>query len=309
MAANVHSTHIRLNDPETRADWTKELTEALGRARQTAQRRLGLQLRGPIDVRTFPDTLSFQAYLAARPEHVTAVARPDRREIVINRLAWVGQGPARQQQTLIHEMVHLILGQHVPGRLPAWLEEGLAMLVAGQRDFGTWRLMIAGAFNQLLPLRRLQYSVLTGGDAQHLAYAQSLSVTRYLLQRDYPEASRGGLDPSPLARELADPSRTDHVLERLWNPHFLNALEYQWRRSHNTLWRWIAVLTGGSVFWVLASGVFLLAYWRKRRFARKARERFASDELRDAELGLEPPPWEYGLNEAEAREHDPSSPK
>lgn len=284
-----------LLSPSDRAEpWGDRLLEQARRARQQAEKRLGVTLDGPVHLITKRNTYEFQRYLDSRPTHVVAVARPHFSEVVIHRPSWIAQNAHEQFQTLVHEMTHLILGRQIRGRLPTWLSEGLAMITAEEVTYSNrWRVVSAGTFGSLLPIERLNYDVLFGGELQRLAYAQSLSMTRFLLQRSFPGSDPRGRDPSELVARLADPRTGRKMLDQLWDPQFQHALEYQWRASQQTVWSWLGVLSGASVFWAFCSALLLLAYWRKRRMSRLKREAFAQQEARDAELGLEPPPWEY----------------
>jgi hypothetical protein len=291
--------HIfQLSKEDEQASWAPAVLAMAERARARVEKRTGFPLRGPVRIVTFGNSLEFYRYLESQPMGVVAVARPEDHEIVIDRPAWLAAGPVEQQRTLVHEMVHLTLDQRVRGPLPRWIEEGIAMLAAGQGGYAEgWRVMVAATLGNLLPLERLERQVATGDSLQELAYAESLAVTRYYLGRAYAEPSHGGRDPAPLIQDLADPRTGPRLLARLWDPFFRDSLEYQWRRSQKTLWTWIAVLTGGSFLWFILSMFFLLTYWRKRRLVRLARERFDQDDRRDAELGLATPPWEYGAYE------------
>jgi hypothetical protein len=264
------------------------------RALARAEKRLGLRLNSPVHLVSFRTSFEFERYLQSRPTHLVAVALPERAEIVVLRSAWADYDPARQEQVLVHEMTHLILGRRVHGRLPAWLDEGLAMITAGEDSFeASWRVTVAGTLGGLLPIELLNDRVAIGGEAQELAYAQSLAMTHFYLQHALPDQPQSGRDPAPLARALADPESGPILLRRLWDPNFQRAFEIQWRRSYQTLWSWLAFLSGASFLWMIMSLLFLLAYWRKRRMAQIMHERFERDENRDAELGTETPPWEY----------------
>ena len=292
----------RLHPTHARAAWGPALVEMAQAALAQAEDRLGLALDCPATIIRLESEVEFHRYLGAKPTHVVAVARPERAEVVINGPAFHSLSPMGQRQTLIHESTHLILGRRSQGTLPGWLSEGLAMVTAGQGSYQqSWRLAWAATFGTLLPLEQLERQVAIGTEIQHLAYAQSLSVTRFFLKKAYPESPRADFDPSPLARDLADPVSGPALLRKLWDPYIRDSLEIQWRRSQRTVGSLLAVLSGSGFLWLVVSGLFLLAYWRKRRFARQVRLQMAVEEARDSELGLDPPPWEY---EADEHEHE-----
>jgi hypothetical protein len=263
-----------------------------------AQRRLGLTLSETIHIRSFATEAAFRNYLGSAPTNVLAVARLHLREIVVLRPAWSSTPANGRREVFIHEATHLILGLRAQGPLPRWLNEGMAMIVAREIHFRrSWILTLSGVLGNLLKLGQLQEGLLFNGATQQLAYAQSLSVTQFFLKRALLHQPNPSGDPAALAQALADPQRGPMLIRRLWNPQFIKALDRSWRQSEGSLWSWFAVLSGASTLWMMTSMLFLLAYWRKRRFARQIRERFETEEALDAELGLEPPPWEYGAGD------------
>jgi hypothetical protein len=300
--------HIVLDAEDAAQPWAATLINLTRTGSETAAARLGLPAPARIRVVSFGNEYEFQRYLGSRPTHVVAVARPLGSEIVILRPALFAQPAGEQQQTLAHEMAHLIIGQRIRGRLPAWLDEGLAQLTARQGEWNMGlRLTFAGTFGTLLSLGQLEDTLVLGGETQTLAYAQGISVTRFLIGRTFPGGDRDS--PKQLAQLLADPVEGPKFLERLRDPTLRQALEWQWTQSQKTVWNWIAALSGGGFLWGISTFLFLLAYWRKRRFANQVRERLMVEEERDRELGLGPAPWEYETDEedfgAEADERKP----
>jgi hypothetical protein len=134
---------------------------------------------------------------------------------------------------------------------------------------------VAATFGGLAPLDEL----FAGGADQELAYAQSLAVTRHLIQRNNATAGGAPDDPSPLARKLAHPERGRHLRELLRDRVYVRGLDAQWRSSIRNLWTFIAALGSGGVLWGGASLLFLWAYWRKRKLA-KAKEAAWEEEER-----------------------------
>ena len=284
---------VRLSAVDEAGKWGASMHAAAERALPRAEKRLGLKLDGTVEILSLPDEFAFESYLGGHMVHIVAVARPARCQIVINRPAWFRETPAQQEQTLVHEMTHLLLGRRIKERLPAWLDEGLAMLTAEEGDFETtWRVMINGTFDTLLPVPLLMDRVAIGEGRQELAYAQSLSLTQFYIRQQFPEGK--GLDPAPLVARLADPALGARRVKLLWDPVLVSSLEYHWRQSYNTVWSLILVLSGSSLLWAAITLLFLLAWWRKRRMARGIRERFEREEHWDAEFRGELPLSELG---------------
>jgi hypothetical protein len=271
---------LETNHPD--ASWARTLRSNAAAAWTEAERALGLTLEGTVRIVVLDNADAFQRHVGLRPTDLLAVAIDERTEIAIPLPAWSNNNEAEQFSTLVHEMVHLLLGRHAPAALPAWLNEGLAMQVAREdRLKHRLRLTSAGVFGGLIPLSELENMLLFGGERQALAYAQSHSVTRYLLNRDYEGRDDVDLAVRRLAAHLADPVRGPALVARLNEFLFRKALELQWRRQYQSIWSWISFLSGTSFIWLCTSVLFLLAYWRKRRMAQIIRQRFEDEEFDD----------------------------
>lgn len=270
---------IILSPDDAQAAWAGTLSKLATQARAQAEKRSGRTLAGPVNVIGLPNNFEFQRYLNARVSHVVAVAQPRMHRIVILRPVLFAQSPAEQERTLTHEMAHLIIAEHVNGRLPAWLEEGLCMMIAGQEGLGySWRMTVAGSLGGTLPLGQLEESLLGGGDLQSLAYAQGLSLTRFFIKATLAENGQSGESPAALLALLADPTQGPKILNELANPFWAGTFENRWRREHRSIWNWIAIGSGASVLWLFITFLFLLAYWRKKRMSQLKREGFGDDE-------------------------------
>jgi hypothetical protein len=107
---------------------------------------------------------------------------------VLGRIQIPTQGALTDQawlaRVLRHEFVHALLHQRVEGgRVPQWLNEGLAMQLAGGEPWPDLDRVIRGEFT-LIPLNRLE-----GGwagfpaDLATVAYLEGNSATAYLIER------------------------------------------------------------------------------------------------------------------------------
>lgn len=138
----------------------------------------------PIQVHIATTPEEFQRYAARLPgKRVIGVAQPDKGVIVVKSptLAGVEQDYGG---TLRHELVHVLLYRTVGGdRLPRWLNEGLAMMLAGEYRWAapfTVARMYAG--RSIIPYKDLDFALMAPGTEMEFgsAYAQSLSMTRFL---------------------------------------------------------------------------------------------------------------------------------
>jgi hypothetical protein len=133
------------------------------------------------------------------------------------------------QETVRHELAHLVLGQFgwscLGGSRPTWLEEGLAVYAEGPSD-EAMQLEInqAIAGDLFVPLRSLGGSFPAHGAAAGLAYSQSYSVVSFLLEEFGHEALQS------LILSLAEAMPLDKALEAVYGFN-VDGLETAWRAA------------------------------------------------------------------------------
>lgn len=119
------------------------------------------------------------------------------------------QDPARRTSILRHELTHAFLAQAAAGRIPLWLNEGLAQYFQGERIHSLPGSSTAGWLDSL-PLRRTFMDL--DEDQAELAYHYSLAVAQELLElhntsalESYLGHLREGLDePDAFRRSFGD---------------------------------------------------------------------------------------------------------
>ncbi len=130
----AESDEIMLGPDDAKAAWAETLRTLAARARARAEKRSGQGLAGPVTVLSLPNDSSSALSprgRRARGRRRAARAAPHRDPAAV----FFAQSPASRNRPT-HEMAHLIIAERVPGRLPAWLEEGLCMTIAGQEGLG-----------------------------------------------------------------------------------------------------------------------------------------------------------------------------
>jgi len=155
----------------------------LEEAARTIRDRLGLIIGEPTEVLIFRSAAEYQYYhqqrQLPRPEWSVAC-------VANGRIFTYSTSTPTLFQTLQHEYTHVALRIATNDRrLPCWLDEGLASLVAQQ--FPAHRLDLERAYRRqaLLPIDCLtvpSFSVYQG-DRAYLAYLQSVSMVEVLLDR------------------------------------------------------------------------------------------------------------------------------
>ena len=204
-------------------------------------------------------------------------------------------GPeANYAGVLRHELLHVLLARHVdPANLPRWFNEGLAMILSRENRFSNM-FQVARMYTrrQIIDYDALPYVFSEPGNETQfgMAYAQSLSMTKYLRDRvgeDTFWAIVDDLKTKPFDRALAEHAALTPA-----------KLFEEWKGSLWTSALGWSLISGISVFQVGAI-LLVIGYLRKRRRARRKLKEWAEEE--DDETILfpwelegrdEPYPWE-----------------
>ena len=129
---------------------------------------------------------------------------------------------------VVHELTHLLLAEvtfNCFGRLPAWLNEGLAVYSEGDlSDFQRLALDAAVASGELISLRSLNGAFPAADTGSTLSYAQSRSLVDYLI-RTY-----GWDQMNALLATLGEGTTYESAMEQVYGLD-LNGLEQAWRAS------------------------------------------------------------------------------
>ena len=128
------------------------------------------------------------------------------------------------QDGLVHELTHLMVAEATgasPGRIPAWLNEGIAMYFepnGGRNEADVRRAYRSG---DLIPIRQMR-AVPGRPEDVHLFYSQSNSIVRFM------GAAFGEERLSALFAELADGENTDSALDSAYGLT-VEELDAAWR--------------------------------------------------------------------------------
>lgn len=248
----------------------------------------------PITVAICDTHVAFARYAGGLAQsNVTGVAQPDEGIIAVKAPNLAPAG-ADYQGTLRHELIHVLLARNSDGdNLPRWLNEGVAMALSGEHRWAS-SLRVGQMYVQgrLISYRDLFFVFLAPGKEREFgdAYAQALSMTRYLMER---------LGEERFWRVIRA-TRTQSFGDALRAEASLSPAEFydQWVAS---LWKValiFSLVSGFSVFQLMAI-LTVMAYLRKRRQGAatvRAWEDEEEDEDREAMM-WQPTPWD----EEEAR--------
>ncbi len=184
------------------------------------------------------------------------------------------------EEVLQHEYAHLALTTALKGHeAPPWLAEGFAMLQSREWSLSrTYSLSRGVLTKKLIPLAQLADGLPEDEYQAELAYAEYFSFVSYIKTELGPEAL------PRLIRGLSYGLDTETALQQATGLG-LKDLERRWKEDLKRRYSWIPIVTSFFSLWFLASLLFLLSYWLKRRRTKKTLEEWEKEEARTG-----PPP-------------------
>lgn len=202
--------------------------DAARRGLQSVYNLIPIDVTTPIDIWVYSDSTDLQGALYLGGESwVAGHANPELGVVMISIKPGPEQGIELERQ-VPHELAHILLFRRVGAdyaRLPAWLTEGMATMAElyPNPDFAI-ALNAATANNSLLPLSDLCASFPPDTASAFLAYAESQSFTRFIVD------NYGTTGLSALASAYADGLDCEQGARQALNQPLSN-LEVRWRES------------------------------------------------------------------------------
>lgn len=222
---------------------------------------------------TSPDTLRviiaptrrmFRDFIQGHlPGWTQAFAIPSLSTMVVRSPRW-DRPEASYRQNLVHELLHLLLHQHIGRReLPRWLEEGMALFYA---ETPAWeqRTMLSRALatGSLIPLSQIDAVLQFQESRAQLAYQQSYSAVRYLLATYDVEALQLILDGVARGEAL------DALFSQATGSD-VAGFEREWQEYLRQSERWLWLSEVDELFWLTLPFLFLIVVWLVRRRSRR----------------------------------------
>jgi hypothetical protein len=209
------------------------------------------------------------------PSWSVGTAYPARNLIILRSPRAMKGGRTDIEEVLRHEYAHLALGRALKGNeAPQWLDEGFTMLQSQGWSLSWTYVLSRGVLSKaLIPLEELADSFpLDQGQAQ-LAYAQSFSFVSFIKTEYGPEAL------PHLIKGIAYGLDAETALRQATGLGLRN-LERRWKEELKRRYSWIPIATSFFSLWFLASLLFLLGYWIKRRRAKRILTEWEQEEAR-----------------------------
>lgn len=209
---------------------------------------------------------------------VVALAVPARNLIVLDR-SRLRSPPSILNNTLKHELCHLLLHARIPGgNLPLWLDEGVAQWTSdGLSELGLPRggsaLDEAALSGRIIPLRFLSQAFSRDGKSLVLAYEQSKSLVRFIIDRYGLESLYAILDRLAQGLDIEEAFATTISVSP-------NELETAWLEDLEEKLVWTGFLLGHlyEILFFVASLAVIAGFVRHVK-----KKRAAMAELEDAE--------------------------
>jgi hypothetical protein len=249
---------------------SERLAEFVLQAADAALARLRARWPAPLPPVSTPliwfDSMeALEAAAGRRVDGVLALADTARDRVLLNGPQLRQAGAGNLSRTLQHELVHLHFARAGVTQLPRWLEEGLAMRLAGERRWSDeWLLSAERLFGRVSDAEALWSHWPDSPAFEQRAYRQAASLTEFFIQETF---ASGG--ERRLLRLILDPRDGPDFIDRLWRPAYRGALYRRWLGQGG---RWGAMLSfvtsPTTLFGVVCVGLLIAAYVVKRRRVR-----------------------------------------
>jgi hypothetical protein len=207
------------------------------------------------------------------PTWAAGTAYPARNLIILRSSRGMKGGRTDIEEVLQHEYTHLALARALRGNeAPRWLDEGFTMLQTKKWNLSRTYCLSRGVLsNALIPLEELTHGFPLAQDQARLAYAQSLSFVGFIKREYGPQALPRLITGLALGLDAEEALRQATGLG-------LRHLERRWKAELKKRYSWIPIVTSFFSLWFLASLLFLIGYWLKRRRAKRILAQWEQEE-------------------------------
>jgi len=262
----LRSPHFIMRYQEPEHKMASFLLQRAEETREACRQTIGSVPPSPCLIYLAPSREAFQAAQPAGepPSWSVGTAYPALNLIILRSPRGMKGGGIDIEQVLRHEYAHLALATALKGNeAPRWLAEGFAMLQSREWNLSWTYTLSRGVLTKgLISLEQLSHGLPEDEYQAELAYAEYFSFVSYIKTELGPEALprliRGlsyGLDTETAVRQATGLGLED--------------LERRWKEELKRRYSWIPIVTSFFSLWFLASLLFLLSYWLKRRRAKR----------------------------------------
>jgi len=250
--------------------------------------RLGFPVLSEVRVeiaRTPGEMATFAPSGAPYPEYAAGVAYSELGLVLLS-LTPIHAGQEQDLgEVFRHELAHVALHDALNGQeVPRWFNEGFAVFASGESSFPRMRtLMMSTVGGSLIPLQELERSFPDDETKAQVAYAEAVDVVRFLVRREDIHRFR------MLVSELREGKAFNQAVLDAYAVD-LATLELEWRDDASRRYTFLPILLSGTFFWVIALGLAVWAWRRRKRRDKLTLQRWAREEavedLQRARLAL-----------------------
>ena len=201
----------------------------------------------------------FQPEKARVPGWAAGVAFPSQNMMILLKKKNTGLAPVFR-----HELNHILLGQTFRGKekVPRWLDEGLAMIVAGEWNLSNMATMTGAVLSgSVIPMEDLTTHFPYEESRARIAYAQSFYFISFLKRKFGNNSFRTFLSQYSKYYNFKVAIRKTYFLD-WWE------VEDMWQQYLRLRFNWIPIITSTGFLWFVASVIFVIGYFHKKRKSR-----------------------------------------
>ncbi len=263
---------LRFQEPD-RAP-ARALLDELVSGRAEVARRLGGIAEAPMTVYLAASEGAFRTLTKGRiPHWGVGCAFPEEGVVVLRKLP--GR-PDELLRTARHEICHILLHRAVPGRVPVWFNEGVAMWVAQEWRFRQSTEVFYAMFSGgLVPLGGIDRVLSFSSPRAQLAYTESLLAVIYLIHLGGPDAV------VQIVSDLAAGTPFDVALYRVtgYTPRQFEKMWADYVRGRFSL---TSLLVAPEALWFYLALLFLAVYVAVRIRNRSTVQRWEAEDPAEA---------------------------
>jgi len=159
------------------------------------------------------------------------------------------------EKTITHELTHFLIGAVIdPGKVPRWVNEGLATYLAGEETFNAKVLLSRALFTKsLISLNDVQDVLTFDGSKANLAYAESRSAIEFLKEIAGNEIIKF------IFENINSNNSFDVAFTEMTGLDILD-FELQFRREIKSRYRYYFLAAVNDYIWFLIPALLILAY-------------------------------------------------
>ncbi len=212
---------------------------------------------------------NFQPQKARVPDWAVGVAFPSQNKIILLKKKNTGLAPVFR-----HELNHILLGQAFKGKekVPRWLDEGLAMIMAGDWNLSNMATMTGAVLTgSTLPMKDITKHFPYEEKRARIAYAQSFYFISFL---------KAKFGDNNFKKFLSEYGRRKNFNLAIRRTYYLDWWEMEdlWHQYLRLRFNWIPILTSTGFLWFAASIIFVFGYFLKKRRSRLKLEQWEEEE-------------------------------